>query len=61
MQTIEDTYRHKGLRTKLIEELKTKGISDQNVLDAMNRVPRHFFMESSFIEFAYKDTAFPNG
>jgi len=61
MQTIEDTYRHKGLRTKLIEELKTKGISDQNVLDAMNRVPRHFFMESSFIEFAYKDTAFPIG
>jgi protein-L-isoaspartate(D-aspartate) O-methyltransferase len=56
-----DTYRHKGLRRKLIEELQVKGIMDNNVLEAMNRVPRHLFMDSGFIDFAYKDQAFPIG
>jgi len=55
----EDTFRHKGLRRKLIDELHGKGISDTNVLDALNRVPRHVFMDSGFINFAYKDQAFP--
>lgn len=58
---MQDTYRHKGLRRNLVEELKVKGITDQKVLDAINTVPRHFFMDSGFINFAYKDSAFPIG
>ncbi len=58
---MQDTYRHKGLRKILVEEIKQKGISDQRVLDAINTVPRHFFMDSGFINFAYKDSAFPIG
>jgi protein-L-isoaspartate(D-aspartate) O-methyltransferase len=56
---MEDSFRHKGLRKKLVDELREKGIVDENVLDAINQVPRHFFMESSFIELSYKDKAFP--
>ena len=56
-----DTFRHKGLRKKLVEELKTKGISNQAVLDAIGAIPRHLFLESSFLEFAYQDNAFPIG
>ena len=58
---MQDTYRHKGLRKNLVEELKLKGITDQKVLDAINTVPRHYFMDSGFINFAYKDSAFPIG
>ncbi|MDR1005805.1 MAG: protein-L-isoaspartate(D-aspartate) O-methyltransferase [Bacteroidales bacterium] len=54
----EDTTRHKGLRKRLIDELKSKGISDKKVLEAMNTVPRHFFMELSLNpKIAYTDTA----
>jgi protein-L-isoaspartate(D-aspartate) O-methyltransferase len=56
---MEDSFRHKGLRKKLVDELRAKGITDNNVLDALNQVPRHFFMESSFIELSYRDKAFP--
>ncbi len=56
-----DTFRHKGLRKKLIDLLRAKGITDDNVLKAMNEVPRHFFFDSSFLEFAYEDKAFPIG
>ncbi len=56
-----DSFKHKGLRKKLVQELRLKGISDNNVLSAMGRVPRHMFFESSFIDFAYKDQAFPIG
>jgi protein-L-isoaspartate(D-aspartate) O-methyltransferase len=56
---MEDSFRHKGLRKKLVDDLREKGIQDENVLDAINQVPRHFFMESSFIELSYKDKAFP--
>jgi protein-L-isoaspartate(D-aspartate) O-methyltransferase len=56
---MEDSFRHKGLRKKLVDELREKGISNNNVLDAINQVPRHFFMESSFIELSYRDKAFP--
>lgn len=59
MRTFEDTYRHKGLRKNLIEELKQKGITDEKVLDAMNSLPRHFFLDSAFDEVAYEDRAFP--
>ncbi|MBN2348875.1 MAG: protein-L-isoaspartate(D-aspartate) O-methyltransferase [Bacteroidales bacterium] len=58
-ETTEDTYLHKGLRRKLVEEIKHKGIKDQAVLDAINNVPRHLFMDSGFVNFAYKDQAFP--
>jgi protein-L-isoaspartate(D-aspartate) O-methyltransferase len=54
-----DSYKHKGQRKKLIKELRAKGISNENVLEAMERVPRHYFMESGFEQFAYKDQAFP--
>lgn len=56
-----DTFRHKGMRKKLIELLQSKGITDTNVLEAMNAIPRHFFFDSSFLEFAYEDKAFPIG
>lgn len=58
---MEDSFRHKGLRKKLVEEIKGKGITDQKVLDAINKIPRHLFMESGFINFSYKDSAFPIG
>ena len=57
----EDNYRHKGMRRNLVEELRNKGIKDENVLNAINNVPRHVFLDSSFVEFAYQDKAFPIG
>jgi protein-L-isoaspartate(D-aspartate) O-methyltransferase len=59
MRKYEDTYRHKGLRKKLIDILKEKGITDNNVLEAINNIPRHFFLDSAFDEIAYEDRAFP--
>lgn len=58
---IQDSFRHKGLRKKLVETIRKKGISDMNVLEAIDRVPRHLFMDSSFLEYAYEDKAFPIG
>ncbi|MFO7997915.1 MAG: protein-L-isoaspartate(D-aspartate) O-methyltransferase [Bacteroidales bacterium] len=58
---MEDTYRHKGLRKKLVEEVRSKGIRDERVLQAIEAVPRHFFLDSSFVEFAYQDKPFPIG
>ena len=57
----EDNYRHKGMRQQLVQVLKDQGITDANVLDAIGIVPRHVFIESSFVEFAYQDKAFPIG
>jgi protein-L-isoaspartate(D-aspartate) O-methyltransferase len=57
----KDDLRHQGMRKKLVAGLKAKGIRDQKVLDAIGKVPRHLFMDSSFIHFAYKDQAFPIG
>ena len=59
MRNYEDTYRHKGLRKKLIDVLREKGISDEDVLEALNKIPRHFFLDSAFDERAYEDKAFP--
>jgi len=56
-----ESYRHKGLRKKLVDTLREKGITDMNVLQAIDRVPRHLFLDSSFLEFAYQDKAFPIG
>ncbi len=58
---IEDNYRHKGLRKQLVDQLRTKGINDETVLSAINEVPRHVFLDSSFVELAYQDMAFPIG
>ena len=57
----EDTYRHKGMRKQLVDLLRTKGITNENVLNAINEVPRHVFLDSSFVELAYQDIAFPIG
>lgn len=61
MRPIEDTYRHKGLRKKLVDAVRDKGITDEKVLDVINKVPRHFFLDSAFGEKAYEDIAFPIG
>ena len=56
-----DSYRHKGLRKKLVDTISEKGIKDKKILEAIDKVPRHYFMDSGFIEFAYRDQAFPIG
>lgn len=61
MRPTEDTYRHKGLRKKLVQTIQGKGITDERVLDAVLEVPRHFFLDSAFDEVAYEDRAFPIG
>ena len=58
MKNYEDTYQHKGLRKKLIDLLKDKGITDENVLNALNSIPRHYFLDSAFDKIAYEDRAF---
>ncbi|HNB81285.1 MAG TPA: protein-L-isoaspartate(D-aspartate) O-methyltransferase [Chitinophagaceae bacterium] len=57
----DDTYKHKGLRRKLIEEIKSKGITDTAVLQAMETIPRHYFLDPAFDKIAYEDRAFPIG
>ncbi len=59
MRKFEDTYRHKGLRKKLVDVVQEKGIRDQKVLDAINKIPRHFFLDSAFDDVAYEDRALP--
>ena len=56
-----DTFKHQGLRKNLIATLRAKGIKQESVLDAIMKVPRHFFMDSAFLNFAYEDQAFPIG
>ena len=58
---MKDTFKHKGLRKKLVEELKKKGIKSENVLNAILSIPRHFFIDSGFESHAYIDKAFPIG
>ena len=58
---MKDTFKHKGLRNKLALEVKSKGILDLRVLNAIESIPRHLFMDSSFIDHAYQDKAFPIG
>jgi protein-L-isoaspartate(D-aspartate) O-methyltransferase len=59
MRQTEDTYRHKGLRKKLVDTIRAKGITDEKVIEAIERIPRHFFLDSAFDEVAYEDKAFP--
>ncbi len=61
MRKFEDTYRHKGIRKKLIDSLGSKGITDVNVLNAMVNIPRHYFLDTALEHIAYQDRAFPIG
>lgn len=56
---MHDTYKHKGLRQQLVTLLKNKGITNDAVLNAIGKIPRHLFMDSGFLVHAYQDKAFP--
>lgn len=56
---MNDSFRHKGMRKRLVAAISQKGISDKAVLKAINTIPRHFFLEKAFEEQAYEDKAFP--
>ena len=58
---MKDTAKHQGLRNQLVSILEQKGITDKNVLEAIKKVPRHLFLNSSFEDYAYQDKAFPIG
>lgn len=61
MRPVDDTYRHKGLRKKLVDTIHAKGITDEKILAVISDIPRHFFLDSAFDEVAYEDRAFPIG
>ncbi|HPM32023.1 MAG TPA: protein-L-isoaspartate(D-aspartate) O-methyltransferase [Chryseolinea sp.] len=58
---IEDNYKQRGLRNKLVKKLVEKGIKDERVLAAIGQVPRHVFFENALLDHAYQDKAFPIG
>jgi protein-L-isoaspartate(D-aspartate) O-methyltransferase len=58
---IHDTFKHKGMRRQLLNELKERGVGNAAVLEAMEAVPRHIFLDNAFVAFAYQDKAFPIG
>ena len=58
---MKDTFKHKGLRLQLVNVLINKGITNENVLNAIGKIPRHLFMDSGFLDHAYQDKAFPIG
>jgi protein-L-isoaspartate(D-aspartate) O-methyltransferase len=58
---VEDSYRHQGMRRNLIADLRKRGIQDEYVLAAMSEIPRHFFLDKAFEEWAYQDKPFPIG
>lgn len=58
---MKDTGKHQGLRNQLVTVLEQKGITDKNVLEAIRKIPRHLFLNSSFEDYAYQDKAFPIG
>lgn len=58
---LHDSYKHQGLRRQLVEELADKGINDHAVLQAIAKVPRHFFFDLALVNHAYDDKAFPIG
>lgn len=61
MFSLNDTYRHKGLRKRLVDDLRRRGITDEAVLTALMTVPRHYFLDNAFEEHAYEDKPFPIG
>jgi len=54
-----DDFKSKGRRKMLVETLISKGIENKQVLEAIQIIPRHLFLDSAFSEFAYLDEAFP--
>lgn len=60
-EQMEDSYKHKGLRNKLVNFIEQKGIKDNKVLEAIRKVPRHYFFDNAFLQHAYQDKAFPIG
>lgn len=56
---MKDTYKHQGQRKNLVKSLKIKGIIDNKVLQAINTIPRHWFIPTEFETYAYQDNAFP--
>ncbi|MCV6629284.1 MAG: protein-L-isoaspartate(D-aspartate) O-methyltransferase [Flavobacteriaceae bacterium] len=56
---MKDTFKHRGKRNHLVEVIQQKGIEDKRVLEAISKIPRHLFMDSSFEDHAYQDKAFP--
>jgi protein-L-isoaspartate(D-aspartate) O-methyltransferase len=58
---LEDNYKQRGLRNKLVKIIRNKGISDERVLEAIAKVPRHVFFDNALLEHAYQDKAFPIG
>ncbi|QHS59832.1 protein-L-isoaspartate(D-aspartate) O-methyltransferase [Chitinophaga agri] len=61
MRRYEDSYKQKGLRRQLVDSIRQKGITDEQVLTAINNIPRHFFLDTAFEGIAYEDRAFPIG
>ena len=58
---MKDTAKHQGLRNQLVTVLQQKGITDKPILEAIKKIPRHLFLNSSFEDYAYQDKAFPIG
>ena len=56
---LEDNYRHKGMRRRLVNEIMDKGFTDERIMEAFLKIPRHFFFERAFLEKAYENKAFP--
>lgn len=56
-----DSFKHQGLRKKLVKTIEEKGIENPSVINAIAKIPRHFFMDNAFLQFAYEDKAFPIG
>jgi len=56
---LKDTSKHQGLRNQLVKLLEGKGIVDKNVLEAIQKIPRHLFLDSGFEQYAHQDKAFP--
>ncbi|HOO10633.1 MAG TPA: protein-L-isoaspartate O-methyltransferase, partial [Cyclobacteriaceae bacterium] len=61
MYMVEDNYRQRGLRNKLVKKLRLKGIGDERLLAAIGKVPRHVFFDDALLGHAYEDKAFPIG
>lgn len=58
---MEDTFKHKGQRKKLIEEIRSAGFQNEKILSVIEEIPRHFFFDKAFEKFAYQNTAFNIG
>ena len=59
MTKLVDKHIHRGLRSKLVSDLRRKGIVDNRILEAFLNIPRHYFLDEAFFQWAYKDAAFP--